>query len=263
MRCDAPAGGIQRMQAWFAGAAFSRHRHDTYAIGVTDCGVQSFGYRGSVHASRPGEVVVLHPDEPHDGYAGADAGFGYRIVYADPAQVQEALRAVTGRHCALPFVPAPVVRSPALVRVIGNAFSWELRPLATDAIVLALARALLEEAGGCVPAPRLDLAAIERARQLLDAATGRVVRSAELEAASGLPRFELARQFRARLGTSPYRYSLMRRLAFVRDRLGCGRPMADLALEAGFADQAHFTRLFKRAFGVTPARYARLSAIGL
>ncbi|HEV7478399.1 MAG TPA: helix-turn-helix domain-containing protein, partial [Burkholderiales bacterium] len=63
-------------------------------------------------------------------------------------------------------------------------------------------------------------------------------------------------------GTSPYRYSLMRRLEFVRARLNAGRPTADLALEAGFADQAHFARLFKGAFGVTPGRYARLAQNG-
>jgi AraC-like DNA-binding protein len=249
------------MQAWFAGAAFARHRHDSYAVGLTDSGIQSFWYRGSVHASTPGEVVVLHPDEPHDGYAGSEAGFGYRILYADPAPLGEALRAITGRFCALPFVRTPVLSCPALARIVKNAFSCELEPLAAEAVMLGLARSLLEIAGGKASAQKLDVAAIERARQLLDSATGRIVRSTELEAASGLPRFVLARQFRARLGTSPYRYSLMRRLALVRDCLGRGWPAADLALEAGFADQAHLTRLFKRAFGITPARYARLSGI--
>lgn len=260
VRCSPVRGGVQLMQAWFAGAAFARHRHDSYAVGLTDSGVQSFGYRGSVHASTPGEVVVLHPDEPHDGYAGTEAGFGYRIVYADPAHVAEALRAIAGRACALPFVRAPVLKSAGLARTVESAFACELEPLAVDAILLRLAQFLLEQVAGAARAPRLDLAAIERARQLIDGASGRIVHSSELEAASGLSRFELARQFRGRLGTTPYRYSLMRRLEFVRDRVGGGQPTADLALEAGFSDQAHFTRLFKRAFGLTPGRYARLKS---
>jgi AraC-like DNA-binding protein len=107
----------------------------------------------------------------------------------------------------------------------------------------------------------VDEAAVERARELLDGTLDRVVASAELERASGLSRFELSRQFRASLGTSPYRYSLMRRLESVRGRLGEG-PTIDLALEAGFADQAHFTRLFKSAFGVTPGRYAAMKKRG-
>lgn len=249
--------GVEVLQAWFAGAAYDRHRHDTYAIGVTDSGVQCFGYRGASHASTPGEVLVLHPDEPHDGHAGTTLGFGYRILYVEPPRVSQALRAATGRVCALPFVRRPVLRNPRLARAIDAAFQAEAAPLATDDVVLRLSEALLEEAGGHTRSPKVDDRAVDRARQVLDGALGRVVHASELEAASGLSRFELARQFRARLGTSPYRYSLMRRLEWVRDRLGA-QPVVDLALQAGFSDQAHLMRQFKRAFGVTPGRYARL-----
>jgi len=33
------SGGIELLRAWFAGEAYRKHRHDTYAIGVTDSGV--------------------------------------------------------------------------------------------------------------------------------------------------------------------------------------------------------------------------------
>ena len=54
----------------------------------------------------------------------------------------------------------------------------------------------------------------------------------------------------------------MRRLDFARSRLGDGTPLADVALAAGFADQAHFTRMFRSAFGLTPGRYVRLRHAG-
>src|SRR5262245_35531281 len=85
-----PVNGVGLLRAWFEGRPFARHRHDTYAIGVTEAGVQMFDYRGKVEVSGPGQVVVLHPDEAHDGRAGAGAGFGYRIVYAEPARVAAA-----------------------------------------------------------------------------------------------------------------------------------------------------------------------------
>src|SRR5437899_1372229 len=75
-----PVGGIELLQAWFGGRAYVKHRHDTYAICLTEVGVQAFDYRGKAESSRPGQVVVLHPDEAHDGRAGADGGFGYRQV---------------------------------------------------------------------------------------------------------------------------------------------------------------------------------------
>ena len=261
MRSSAPAEDVQLLQAWFAGHGFDRHRHDTYAIGVTDSGVQAFDYRGVAEVSTPGRVVVLHPDEPHDGRAAADEGFGYRIVYVAPARIGEAVRAMCTRPCALPFAREPVTANRTLADAVEAAFGHGLEPLAVDRVVLRLAEGLLQAdpscSGGARPV-RVDRRAVARACQFLDAETTRVVQSSELEMVSGLTRYDLARQFRAAVGTSPYRYSLMRRLDGARGDLRGDRSLVDVALGAGFADQAHFSRMFKAAFGVTPARYRAL-----
>jgi AraC-like DNA-binding protein len=256
----APGQGVELLRGWFAGRAFANHRHDTYAIGVTEAGVQTFDYRGRVERSTPGQVVVLHPDEVHDGRAGTETGFGYRIVYVEPARIAAAVHTIRGRPASLPFVREPVSGNPGLAQAVTAAFRSVLEPLALDALVLRLAEGLIDgdpgSRGACM-SQRLDRAALQRARAFLDGRRA-IVRSVELEAVTGLSRYELARQFRASYGTSPYRYSLMRRLDFARSRLRDGMPLAELALAAGFADQAHFTRMFRSAFGVTPGRYARL-----
>jgi AraC-like DNA-binding protein len=261
-----PGDGVELLRAWFGGPAYARHRHDTYAIGVTETGVQTFDYRGRVERSTSGQVVVLHPDEPHDGRAGTETGFGYRIVYVEPARIAAAVRAVGGQPAPLPFVREPVSRNATLARAVTAAFQFALEPLALDALVARLAEGLIEEDAhgrAALPPRRLDHTALERARAFLDGRHDRV-RSAELEAVTGLSRYELARQFRAWYGTSPYRYSVMRRLDFARTQLGGRTSLAELALAAGFADQAHFTRMFRSAFGVTPGRYVKLrSAQGL
>ncbi len=56
-----PVEGVELFQARLGGRPFSRHRHDVYAIGVTEEGVQAFGYRGSVERSLPGQVFVRTP----------------------------------------------------------------------------------------------------------------------------------------------------------------------------------------------------------
>jgi AraC-like DNA-binding protein len=81
----------------------------------------------------------------------------------------------------------------------------------------------------------------------------------ELETASGLSRWELARQFRAAYGVGPHRFHLLRRLGIARSLLAEGEPLADIALRCGFADQAHLTRQFKSAFGLSPGRWRGLS----
>lgn len=259
VRGRGPVAGVELLRAWFRGRAFARHRHDTYAIGVTEAGVQMFDYRGRVERSTPGQVVVLHPDEAHDGRAGGEDGFGYRIVYVEPARIAAAVRAIRGRPAPLPFAREPVSRNPTLARAVTAAFQAPAEPLALDALVLRLAEGLVESDPDSQPTgvSRLDHAALDRARAFLDGRRA-IVRSTELESVTGLSRYELARQFRARYGTSPYRYSLLRRLDFARSRLRAGTLLADLALAAGFADQAHFTRMFKSAYGMTPGRYARL-----
>ena len=262
LRARTLGDGVELLEAWFAGHGYDRHRHDTYAIGLTDTGVQAFEYRGALETSHPGQVVVLHPDEPHDGRAGTPEGFGYRIVYVAPARIHEAAHVIRGRPCPLPFVREPVATNGALASAIEGAFQVGLEPLAVDALVLGLSEALLEadpSARG-TSARRLDVRALARARRFLDAETARVVQSSELEEVTGLTRYDLARQFRAAFGTSPYRYSVQRRLEFARTQLEQHRPLADVALTSGFADQAHFSRMFKRAVGVSPARYRSLGS---
>ncbi|HSM52932.1 MAG TPA: AraC family ligand binding domain-containing protein, partial [Erythrobacter sp.] len=84
-------GPIERVTNTVVGAAFSPHRHDTYTVAVTMSGVQAFNYRGEIRYSLPGQVLVLHPDELHDGHCQDDAGFSYQAAYVPPTHVQEVL----------------------------------------------------------------------------------------------------------------------------------------------------------------------------
>jgi AraC-like DNA-binding protein len=255
-----PVDGVELFRARLSGRPFSRHRHDVYAIGVTEEGVQAFEYRGTVERSLPGQVYVLHPDELHDGRAEGQGLFGYRQIYVNPDRIASALLSVTGRPAALPFAP-PVTDDPLLARVVRSAFTRTPEPLALDALVLALAHGLLRSSAAGITSTlscRVDLSAVERGRDFLRSRLA-IVQSSEVEAVTGLDRYQFARQFHAVYGTSPYRYSVMRRLEVARDWLRDARPLAEAAIDAGFADQAHFTRTFKAAFGMTPGRYVKLS----
>jgi AraC-like DNA-binding protein len=108
----------------------------------------------------------------------------------------------------------------------------------------------------------LSDAALSRAREFLDANCLRVVSSTELERVCGHTRFAISTAFRQRFGTSPHRYLLMRRLEVVRSQLPTAPSIAALAGDAAFADQAHMTRMFRQAFGMTPGAYAGLRCAG-
>ena len=72
----------------------------------------------------------------------------------------------------------------------------------------------------------------------------------------GVAPTRLSSEFRRYTGRTFGDYIRDLRVGFVKQRLGEGEaPLADIALQAGFADQAHCTRVFKAATGWTPGRY--------
>ena len=245
------------MEARFNGKFFAPHRHDTYAIGVTLQGVQTFHYRGASHFSTPGRTLVLHPDETHDGAAGTDEGLRYRMLYLAP----ELLRAALGfDHAPLPFVRTPVVEDPELLSSLSAALgSLETRPadLLADELIDGIARGLVRNSCQRPQATgRISYRSAHLARDYLRENMTTLVSSSDLEAVTGIDRYAIARHFRAAFGTSPHRYQIMRRLERSRRMIAQGLCLAETATAVGFADQSHFTRHFKRNFGITPGKWA-------
>lgn len=252
-----PLPGLERMEARFNGRFFAPHRHDTYAIGVTLQGVQTFSYRGASHFSIPGRILVLHPDELHDGAAGTDAGLRYRMLYLAP----DLLRSALGYdHAPLPFVRMPVFEDAEMLSALGAALgSLEIEPsdLLADDVVAGLAQGLVRKSGQSKRANgRISYRSAHLARDYLRENMASNVSSRALEAVTGIDRFAIARHFRAAFGTSPHRYQIMRRLECSRRMIAEGTCLAETAAAVGFADQSHLTRHFKRSFGITPGKWA-------
>ncbi|XVV00104.1 AraC family transcriptional regulator [Actinosynnema sp. CA-248983] len=242
------------MAASLRGVAFAPHRHDTYAVGLTLAGVQTFRYRGALWHCLPGRWHVLHPDETHDGGAGSAEGLDYRIIYLDPALVQDALG---GR--SLPFVAEPVLEPTPASRAVAGWLADIDEPLDDVQAVemtTAVVDMLTQHAGPASKATALDLDAVRRVRTLLVDDPARRHPVAEFERVAGMDRWTVARQFRAAFGTSPTRFRTMRQLDTARRLIRSGAALGEVAVAAGFADQSHLTRMFKRAFGLTPAVWA-------
>jgi len=254
--------GLERVDVRLRTVGHGRHCHDTYAIGLTLQGVQAFDYRGVARRTLAGEAYVLHPDERHDGRPGADGGFAYRTLYIPPALISACLGVGV-----LPFVAQPVRDRGRLRQVILEilaATDDDPDDLRLGDMMVTLADHLARAAG---PGPRfasrsvlrLDRRAVMRASEALRGAVRTGLSAADLERVSGLDRWSLYRQFRAVHGVSPGRYLIARRLDAARVAITAGVPLAEAALNAGFADQSHMTRQFRASVGLTPGYWRRLT----
>jgi AraC-like DNA-binding protein len=263
IRFGTPLDGVERAAVSLHVTAFEPHRHDTYAVGITTHGVQTFRYRGSTRVCLPGQIHLLHPDEIHDGApANADVGFSYRIAYVSPEVVRHA-----ARTACLPFVADPVHDRRGPARDLGLALDRFLADvdepfdtLATTELILVVAESLAGLAGHTVPRPSaIDLPAVKRVHDYLDERCNGSTDAAVLEGVAGMDRFKLIRHFKAAYATTPHRYQMLRRLDAARDAIARGKPLANVATEGGFADQSHLARQFKLAFGMPPGRWRALT----
>ncbi|MBU9135925.1 AraC family transcriptional regulator [Burkholderia multivorans] len=238
---------------------FPRHAHDEFGVGVIVSGAhRSWSGRGQVDA-RAGDAIMVNPGEMHDGMPiGTRAARRWRMLYLAPSLVagiaaEEALGGIELAHPAVrdARLAAAVVQLHA--RIVESADA----PLARDeALVTVVAHLLARHANRTLPSAGVA-PAVRVARERLDAAPAEPVSLAELATLSGVSRFQLLRGFARELGITPHAYLLQSRTRLARALLASGRPIAEAAAEAGFADQSHLTRAFGRQFGITPGRFAQ------
>lgn len=252
MRSATP-GSVERIEAWFGGHGYDLHRHDTYSIGRTLAGVQSFHYKGALCHGVPGNTLVLYPDEVHDGMAGSEIGFRYRMAYIDPSLIQNVLGGEP-----LPFIAGGLSSDPRLYRAseaFVQALDHPLETLEEQDAIYDLAMALRAVGGKSRGRKRLDYRSAERARAFIMEHLHHGITLEMLKQASGREQWSLSRDFRALYGTSPYRFVTLRRLDCFCRLILDGFTLVDAALAAGFHDQSHMTRHFTRTYGVPPLRW--------
>jgi len=257
-RSGAAEDPIERLRVRMHGAGYRMHRHDTYAVGATMSGVQAFWFRGERRASLPGDILVIHPDERHDGCNGDERPLHYDMLYVSPS----ALGAATPRRprrWSPPFIPDGVRKSRSIRAIVAQAFCGfphALEELEAVDLLARLAQALEREAGEREPVREtINWKAVGRARDLLAAEGQAPVTARRLEAATGLSRFSLARQFRCAFSMSPHQYLLGLRIRQARRLIVGDAPLAQVALDCGFADQSHLTRHFLGRVGLTPGQF--------
>ena len=236
--------------------AYPVHTHDVWTVLLVDQGAIRYDLDGRMQRAEPSMVSILPPHVVHDGRPVNADGYRKRVIYVEPAVIGESF---IGSAVDRPALPDAGLRSAvsALDDALGcidDAFEAETR--------LHLVAERIRSAMGEVPSTdelwrdrHAADAMVESFRAYLDGHLFEPVTMAAAAELLGADPTHLARGFKATFGIAPHAYVVTRRLEIARDRILDGQPLADVATEVGFFDQAHLTRRFKRFLGVTPGRF--------
>ncbi len=250
-------------QASYRTFRFSRHAHEEFALGLMESGTQKFHCRGRECNAPRGSLITVNAGDIHDGMSADGRSYTYRIIYL-PEKLLEKVGDEMVAHRAGHAFGSPVVDDIEIAGCLSQVFmlldtagsgALEIQSLFYATLAKLLNRYGSITGGSCrtkgIPRP------VRRACEYIDDRATEDITLEDMAAVSGLSRFHFLRLFGSVKGITPYSYLVQRRLQIAREAIRLGAPIADAALEAHFADQSHFSRKFKSAYGITPGQYRR------
>jgi AraC family transcriptional regulator len=250
------AGSFRITDAWFPPRLkLSPHVHDRTSVALMLEGGFDLSIRGRDLVCRPSTVATEPAGETHGNLVGVE-GAHVLVIQPDPADAE------LHRICADVLDEVRCFSQGDVARA-GWRLAHEVRnpdavsPLAIESLALDIL-ATSSRLRAVHPAARRPPAWLLTARDVIHARFLDRLRTGAIAAEVGVHPVHLARVFRSHFRTTVGDYARRLRLEWAATRLARSEDsIADIALTAGFADQSHFTRVFKRHAGMTPDRFRR------
>ena len=244
--------GLGMTEAWFCPAAFlARHTHERPSVAIMLAGSFDLQMGGRTYHCAPSAVVTEPAGEAHANRIGTR---GSRVVVIQPDLDQEELLRPFAAILARPSHHYHAGLGERAARLAGElAEPDDLSGLAAEILALEILVALARLPGVERRGPPGWLL---RAQELVHARFAEPLRAVEVAREVDVHPAHLARAFRIHFRMSLGSYVRRLRLEWAATELrSSSRSLASLALAAGFADQSHFTRAFRRHTGLTPNAY--------
>ncbi|HKX33136.1 MAG TPA: AraC family transcriptional regulator [Blastocatellia bacterium] len=239
---------------WGSGTVdYEPHLHDGYSIGLVTRGHQSMRTGRRSEAVSAGAVLFYEPYQVHENRRVNRNGFSFRNIEVSQSCLRQVMDGFPPPPQPSIFIDARLFLS--LMRAF-DALVLDEESLAQDELLTgALAELFSPKPELAVPAVAPGLVA--RARDYLHANYPRPITLDTLAATAQVSRVHLSRVFKRHVGLAPHEYLVQLRVASAKAQLAAGVPVADAAVQSGFADQSHLNRHFKRIVHLTPGAYAR------
>lgn len=239
---------------------YDRHFHDTFSIGAVTGGRSTYSNGRRREAVTAGAVVVMNPGEVHACNPIDDQPWSYTMLYVERSwlgslQQELGLSANQDLH-ALGTI---LTTDPALYRGLNRLGAALLdtgnEPLQKQSAAVEFFSAVQLQLDPAAMIADGDHARLRRAAEFISDNRTEALSLEQICTAAQLSPSYLIRAFKRRYGMTPHAYLINRRVQYGQSQLRRGRAIAEVALDAGFADQAHFQRAFKRLLAATPRQY--------
>jgi len=241
------------------GVCYAPHSHETLSIGAILEGRCTYTNRDKREQIGTGTVVLMNPGEVHACNPIRDEPWAYRMLYWDTAWVARVQQELSGRDAGFRAFAATSTRKVGLYRELNRFYDLLVDPqidsLQKHEAAFDFMGSVQRALGTEEVLPIRTNAGIARAAGFIRDNCTRALKLKEICAAAELSPSYLIRAFKAAYGMSPHAYLINCRIEFSRQELRRGRPLAEVALAAGFCDQAHLQRSFKKFVAVTPGQY--------
>lgn len=244
---------------------YAPHSHVHWSLGAITVGESTFRYREERYHVSAGTLVMMNPNWVHACSAIDDRPWGYLMLYVDTAWLTE-LRHQAGLLEARRWqdIATAVIREHQWYAGYCQMAACLLDPtrdlLDKQTVVVEYLSALMHElAGQPAQAIAQTPATLRRLATHLNEHAAEEISLDDLCERSGYSAGHLIRAFKQHFGLTPHAYLINRRIQLGQRELKSGTPIAEAALNAGFSDQPHFQRTFKRLVAATPNQYRQPS----
>ena len=233
---------------------FPVHFHDTFVIqligkGTDWCCVNDL-------RAEQGEVFVHFPFATHSGGTELQKALQYQAIYPSIKLFTDLTRLAPAAIPSGSFIS----RSPGFVEQVRNLFLYMESKYPVDRLLVALRQVFItllrehQSIAGSVKANDRNQK-LDAARNYLVEHVNNDVTIEELSDRCGLSPFHLVRSFKTRFGITPRRFLISQRVSLAKQLMTSGTPVANAALSAGFSDQSHLNRCFKRVTALSPGQF--------
>lgn len=253
----AVAGISEVLHARYVDHAYPMHTHDAWALLIVDDGIIRYDLdrSGNHHGAVETAVTLLPPGVAHDGRSATPHGFRKRVLYLEPSVLAPDL---AGRAVDMPTLRDAPLRH--RVSALHAALKHPEDALEAESRLAFVGERLRRHLRRSAPVESRAAGTLAAAfRDLLDE---RVVTGVSLADAAKILHAHpthLVRAFRTAYGLPPHAYLTGRRVERARALLLAGMRAAEAATAAGFYDQSHLTRHFRRFLATPPATYSSSS----